>query len=111
MKLIKNFQINVSFNDDSVENFSITTSKVHITKTDTSTPSTRAVVFKFSILKIAFVISRKTSQAEKIDQLNKSNIVSSTVNSVSFQVQFLNLDKKIFVSFISQDSRFAEHEF
>ena len=60
MKLIKNFQINVFFDDDFVENSSIIVSRVDIIKTDTSISSTKAVVFKFSILKIAFIISRKT---------------------------------------------------
>ena len=67
IKLIKNFQINVFLNDDFVENFSVIASRVDIIKTNTSISSTRVVVFKFSILKVVFVISRKTSQAEKID--------------------------------------------
>ena len=75
------------------------------------TSSTRAIVFKFSISKVVSVTSRKTSQAEKIDQLNKSNVVSFAVNSISFQIRFFNLDKKILVFFINQDSWFAEHEF
>ena len=84
MKLIKNFQINVSFNDDFVKNFSVTASKVDITEIRTSTSSTRAVVFKFLILKIVFITSRKTSQVERIDQSNKLNVVSFAVSSVSF---------------------------
>ena len=83
MKLIKNFQANVFSDDDFVKSFSVIVSKVDIIKIDTSTSSTRAVVSKFSISKIVSVISRKTSQVEKIDQLNKSNVVSSAVNSVS----------------------------
>ena len=67
IKLIKNFQANVSFDDDFVENFSIIASRIDIIKIDTSTSSTRVVIFKFSILKIVFVISRKMSQVERID--------------------------------------------
>ena len=84
MKLIKNSQTNVFFDDDFVKSFSITVNRVDIIEIDTSTSSTKAVVFKFSISKIAFVISRKTSQVEKIDQLNKSNVVLFAANSVSF---------------------------
>ena len=67
MKLIENSQANTSFDDDFVENFSVTASRVDITEVDTLTSSTRAVVFKSSILKIVFVTSRKASQAERID--------------------------------------------
>ena len=84
MRLIENSQANAFFDDDFVESFSITASRVDIIKTDTPTSSTRAVVFKFSISKVVSVTSRKTSQAEKIDQSNKSNVVSSAVSSVSF---------------------------
>ena len=58
-----------------------------------------------------FVTSHKTSQTENINQLNKSNVVSFTVNSVSSQIRFFNLDKKVLVFFINQDDWFAEHEF
>ena len=58
--------------------------RIDIIEIDTSIPSTRAVVFKFSILKIVSVILRKTSQAERIDWLNKSNIVSFATSSISF---------------------------
>ena len=84
IKLIKNFQVNVLFNDDFVKNFSITASRVNIIKTDTSISLTKAIVFKFSISKVVSVTSRKASQVEKIDQLNKSNVVSSAANSVLF---------------------------
>ena len=67
MKLIKNFQANAFFNDDFVKSSSVTASRVDIIKTDISTSSIRAVVFKFSILKIVSVTSRKTSQVEKIN--------------------------------------------
>ena len=83
MNLIKNSQANAFFDDDFVESFSVTASKVDITEIDTPTSSARAIVFKFSISKIVFVTSRKTSQVERIDQLNKSNVVSSATNSVS----------------------------
>ena len=83
MRLIKNFQTNAFFDNDFVESFSVTVSRVDIIETDISTPSARAIVFKFSISKIASVTSRKASQAERIDQLNKSSVVSSVVNSVS----------------------------
>ena len=84
MRLIKNFQANIFFDDNFVKSSSVTASRIDIIKIDTSISLTRAVVFKFSILKIAFVILHKTSQVEKIDQLNKSNVVSSAVNSISF---------------------------
>ena len=84
IKLIKNFQTNTSFDDNFVENSSVTVNRVDIIKINISTFSARAIVFKFSISKIAFVTSRKTSQVERIDQLNKSNVVSSAVNSISF---------------------------
>ena len=84
MKLIKNFQANVSFDDDFVKNFSVIANRIDIIEIDTSTSSTRTVVFKSSISKIVFVISRKASQVEKIDRSNKSNVVSYTVNSISF---------------------------
>ena len=82
MKLIKNFRANAFFSDDFVENFSIIVSKVDIIEIDTSTSLTKAVVFKFSILKVVFVISRTALQVEKIDYLNKSNVVSFAINSV-----------------------------
>ena len=69
-------------------------------KIDISISSTKAVVFKSSISKITFVISRKASQVEKIDYLNKSNVISSAVSSISSQIQFFNFDKKIFVLLI-----------
>ena len=67
IKLIKNFQANIFFNDDFVKNFSITVNKIDIIEINTSTFSTRIIVFKFSILKIVFVTSRKTLQIEKIN--------------------------------------------
>ena len=84
IKLIKNFWINVFLDNDFVESSSIIINRVDITEINISTSSIRTIVFKFSILKIVFIISRKASQVEKIDQLNKSNIVSSAVSSVSF---------------------------
>ena len=84
MKLIKDFQVNIFFDDDFVKNSSIIANRVDIIETDTSTPLTRTIVFKFSILKIVSVTSRKTSQVERIDQSNKSNIVSTAVNLISF---------------------------
>ena len=84
MRLIENFQINIIFDDNFVESFSVTASRIDIIKIDILTFLTRAVVCKFSISKIAFVTSRKTSQVERIDQLNKSNVVSFAANSVSF---------------------------
>ena len=94
IRLIKNFQINVSFDNDFVENSLIIVSRIDIIETDTSTSATRTVVFKFLILKIVFVISRKTSQVEKINQLNKLNVVSSAVNSVFFKYNFSILIKR-----------------
>ena len=67
IKLIENFQANVFFNDDFVKNFSITANRIDITEINTSILTIKAVVFKFSISKIAFVISRKTLQVEKIN--------------------------------------------
>ena len=101
IRLIKNSQINAFFDDDFVENFSVTANRIDITEINTSISSTRAVVFKFLISKIVFVTSRKASQVERINQLNKSNVVSSAVNSVSFQIQFFNLDKEILAFFIN----------
>ena len=60
IKLIKNFQANVFFDNDFVESSSIIISRVDIIEADTSTSLTRIVVFKFSILKIVSVTSRKT---------------------------------------------------
>ena len=111
MKLIKNSQINVSFDDDFMKSFSITASRVDIIKADTSILSTKAIVFKFSISKIVSVTSRKTLQIERINQLNKSSVISSAVNSVSSQVRFFNFNKEIFALFINQDIRLTEHEF
>ena len=67
MKLIKNSQANAFSDDDFVENFSVIASRADIIKIDTSTSSTRAVVFKSSISKIVSVISCKASQIERID--------------------------------------------
>ena len=67
MKLMKNFQANAFFNDDFVESFSVIASRIDIIEIDTSISSTRAVVFKFSISKIVFIIPRKTSQIERIN--------------------------------------------
>ena len=67
MRLIKNSQTNALFNDDFVESFSITANRIDIIETDTSTSSTKVIVFKFSISKIVSVTPRKTSQAEKIN--------------------------------------------
>ena len=84
MKLIKNFQINAFFDNDFVKSFSVTASKVDIIEINTPISLTKTIVFKFLILKIVSVISRKTSQTEKIDQLNKFNVISSVINSVLF---------------------------
>ena len=83
IRLIKNFQTNVFFDNNFVKSFSVIVSRVDITEVNTSTFSTRAVVFKFSILKIVSATSRKASQVEKIDQLNKSNVFLSVINLVS----------------------------
>ena len=83
MRLIENFQANVFSDNDFVESFSVIINRTNITEINISTSLTRIVVSKFSILKIAFVTSRKTSQVEKIDQSNKLNVVSSAVSSVS----------------------------
>ena len=85
-KLIKNFQANAFFDDDFVESSSVIVSRVDIIEIDTLTSSTKAVVFKFLLLKSVFVTSRKTLQVEQINQLNKSNVISSAVNSISFQI-------------------------
>ena len=53
--------------NDFVKNFSVTVNKIDIIKINISIFSTRTVAFKFSISKIVFVISRKTSQIEKIN--------------------------------------------
>ena len=67
MRLIKNFQANVFFDDDFVESSSVTASRIDITEVNISISSTKAIVFKFSISKIVFVTSRKTSQVKRID--------------------------------------------
>ena len=84
IKLIENFQTNVFSNNDFVESFSVTVNRIDITEINTSTSSTKTIVFKFSTLKVVSVISRKTSQVERIDQLNKSNVVLSAVSSILF---------------------------
>ena len=84
MKLIKNFQANIFFDNNFVENSSVIVNRIDTIKIKTSISSTGTVVFKFSILKIVFIISRKTLQVEKINQSNKLNIVSSAVNTISF---------------------------
>ena len=86
MKLIKNFKANAFSDDNFVESFSITASRVDTIKINISIFSIKVIVLKSSISKIVFVTSRKTSQVERVDQLNKSNVVSSAVNSVSFQI-------------------------
>ena len=45
MNLIKNFQANVSSDDDFVKSFSVTANRIDIIETDTPTSSTRTVVF------------------------------------------------------------------
>ena len=59
IKLIKNSQTNIFFDDDFIKSFSITANRVNIIKIDTSISSTKAIVFKFSISKIVSVILRK----------------------------------------------------
>ena len=53
--------------NDFVKNFSVITNRIDIIEINISISLTKAVVSKFSILKIVFVISRKTSQIEKIN--------------------------------------------
>ena len=67
IKLIKNFQANVFSDDDFIKNFLVTVKKINIIKIDISTFSIRAIVSKFSILKIVFITSRKTSQVKRIN--------------------------------------------
>ena len=67
MRLIEDFQANAFFDDDFVESSSVIVSRVDIIEVDTSTSSAKAVVFKFLISKVAFITSRKASQAERID--------------------------------------------
>ena len=111
IKLMKNSQANVSFDEDFVENFLITASRVDITETDTSIFSAKAVVLEFFISKTAFITSRKASRSEKISQFSKLSIFSSAINSISSQVRFFSLVKEIFAFFINQNSRFTKHEF
>ena len=59
MILIKKFQANAFSNDEFVKSFSVTASRIDIIEINISTSSTKIVVFKFSTLKIASVISRK----------------------------------------------------
>ena len=67
MKLIKIFQTNIFFDDDFVKSSSVIISRIDILKINTSTFSTRTIIFKFSISNIVFVILRKTSQVERIN--------------------------------------------
>ena len=67
MKLIKNFQANVFSDDDFVESSSVTASRADIIEINISTSSIKIIIFKFSILKIVSVISRKTLQVERIN--------------------------------------------
>ena len=67
MSLIEDSQANASFDDDFVESFPVTVSRADITETGIPTSSARAVVFKFSISKIASATSRKASQVERIN--------------------------------------------
>ena len=101
MRLLKKIQTNVFFDNDFVKSFSVIANRVDIIKINTSTFSIRTIVSKFFILKIVSVTSRKTLQIEKIDQSNKSNVVSFAVNSISFQIRFFNLDKKILAASIN----------
>ena len=84
IRLMENSQANVFFDEDFVEDSSVTASRVDIIEIDISTSSTRAVVFGFSISKIVSITSRKTSRSEKINQFSKSSIFSSAVSSISF---------------------------
>ena len=83
MRLIENSQANAFSDSDFVESSSVTASRVDTTEADISTLSTKTIVFKSSISKIASVTPRKASQAERINQSSKSNVVSSAANSVS----------------------------
>ena len=65
IKLIKNFQANVFFDNDFIKSFSVTASRIDIIKIDTSTSSTETVVFKSLISKISSATSRRTSQPKK----------------------------------------------
>ena len=67
IKLIKTFQANAFSDNNFVENFSVIVNRVDIIEIDISISLTRTVVFKFSISKIVFVTSRKTSQVEGIN--------------------------------------------
>ena len=67
MRLIKNFQTNVSFDNNFIKSFSVIVNRIDIIKIDILISVTRAVVFKFLISKIVFVISRKALQIEKIN--------------------------------------------
>ena len=67
IRLIKNFQANIFFDENFVENFSVTASRIDIIEINISTSSTRAVVLKFSILKIVSIILYKMLQSEKIN--------------------------------------------
>ena len=57
LKLIKNFQTNVSFDDDFIKSLSIIVNKVIIIKTNISTFS-RIIVFKIFIFVISFSFNK-----------------------------------------------------
>ena len=66
-KIDREFSSKCFFNDDFVKNFSVIVNRVDITEIDIPTSSIRTTVFKFLILKIVSVTSRKTSQVKRID--------------------------------------------
>ena len=61
IKLRKNFQTNIVFNDDFVESFSVTASRINIIEINISIFSLKTIIFKFLILKIVSITSHKTS--------------------------------------------------
>ena len=82
IRLIKNFQANAFFDENFFKNFSVTVNKIDIITIDTLISWTRAIIFKFVISKIAFIILRKILQSENVNHFNKSSIVSSAADFV-----------------------------
>ena len=87
LKLIKNFQTNISFDDDFVKNLSIIVNKIIIVETNISTFS-KIIVFKM----LVFVISSRLNKS-KINQLIVSFVFSIVVASTFNRSSFFNLKK------------------
>ena len=93
MRLIKNLQTNAFFIDIFVKNFLITASKVDIRKTDISTSSIRAIVFKFSTLEIVSVTFRKSRNLKRLINSISQILSRSLLTRFHLKYNFLILTK------------------